>query len=188
MTPAATLTVDGAHTRVLTTADSLFYEHGIGAVRMADIRDQSGVSLRRLYSMFPHKSDLVTAWLEYRHTAWIDMFTGGIDHRVARGEGSADAVFGSLADWLVATHFRGCAFVNALAETAEVTDEHRSVIRRHKQALIDLLRRFTNEPAALAVLIDGAIVQAAVFASTDPVDAARLAAIPLFATSSDRQD
>ncbi|MFT5201567.1 MAG: AcrR family transcriptional regulator [Candidatus Aldehydirespiratoraceae bacterium] len=188
MTPAATLTIDDAHTRVLSAADSLFYEHGIGAVRMTDIRDQSEVSLRRLYSMFPHKSDLVTAWLEYRHTAWLDMFASGIARRAESGEDPADAVFGSLRDWLVATHFRGCAFVNALAETAEVTDEHRHVIRHHKQALIDLLARFTNEPAALAVLLDGAIVQAAVFASADPVTAARHAATPLFATVPNGQD
>ncbi len=188
MSPAPTLTVDDARAAALATADALFYEHGIGAVRMADIRDQSGVSLRRLYSIFPHKSDLVTGWLEYRHKTWIDMFTEGIDNRLTNGEGRADAVFGSLADWLVATRFRGCAFVNALAETAEVTDEHRDVIRRHKLALIDLLSHFTDEAPALAVIIDGTIVQAAVFTSTDPVHAARSAATPLFDASPHRQD
>lgn len=188
MSPAATLTVDDARTAALAAANALFYERGIGAVRMADIRDQSGVSLRRLYSIFPHKSDLVTGWLEYRHKTWIDMFTAGIDSRLANGEEAIDAVFGSLGDWLVATQFRGCAFVNALAETAEVTDEHRNVIRHHKQSLIDLLSRFTDEAAALAVIIDGTIVQAAVFTSIDPVRAARSAATPLFKTSPHRQD
>jgi AcrR family transcriptional regulator len=188
MSPAPALAVDDARTAVLATADALFYEHGIAAVPMADIRDQSGVSLRRLYTMFPHKSDLVTGWLEHRHESWIAMFTNGIDQRLAIGEAAVDAVFGSLTDWLVATDFRGCGFINTLAETGVVTDRHRGIIRHHKQTLIDLLAQFTNEPAALAVVIDGAIVQAAVFTSTGPVDAARHAATSLFNPTSQRLD
>jgi AcrR family transcriptional regulator len=183
MSPAATSTIDEARDAALAAADALFYKRGIAAVPMADIRDQSGVSLRRLYSMFPHKSDLVSGWLEHRHETWIHMFTSGIDRRLATGEASPNAVFGSLADWLVATDFRGCGFINTLAETGEVTDVHLALIRHHKRALIDLLTRFTDEPAALAVVIDGAIVQAAVFASADPVDAARRVATPLFNTT-----
>jgi AcrR family transcriptional regulator len=188
MSPAPALAVDDARTAVLATADALFYEHGIAAVPMAHIRDRSGVSLRRLYSIFPHKSDLVTAWLEYRHESWIAMFTNGIDQRLAIGEAAVDAVFGSLTDWLVATDFRGCGFVNTLAETGVLTDQHRNIIRHHKQTLIDLLARFTDQPSALAFLVDAAIVQAAVFTSTDPVDAARSAATPLFMPPHQRQD
>lgn len=188
MSPAPTLDIDDARVAVLTTADDLFYRHGIAAVSMADIRDQSGVSLRRLYSLFPHKSDLVSGWLEQRHESWMAMFTNGIDQRLAADDGPADAVFGSLTAWLVATEFRGCGFINTLAETGVVTDRHRDIIRHHKQALIDLLGQFTNEPAALAVVIDGAIVQAAVFASTDPVKAARHAATSLFNLTPQRQD
>jgi AcrR family transcriptional regulator len=188
VSPAATLTTEDACAAVLASADALFYERGIGAVRMADVRDQSGVSMRRLYSIFPTKSDLVTGWLEHRHGAWMRMFTTGIDHRLAGGEDPAAAVFGSLGDWLLATSFRGCAFVNALAETAEVTETHRQVIRRHKQGLIDVLARFSDHAPALAVLVDGAIVQAAVFGSTGPVDAAQAAATPLFDVSPPRQD
>jgi AcrR family transcriptional regulator len=188
MSPATKLLVDDARTAALATADLLFYEHGISAVPMADIRDGSGVSMRRLYSMFPHKSDLVAGWLKHRHETWMDMFTTGIDHRLATGQGPADAVFGSLAEWLVRSDFRGCGFVNTLAETGEITDEHRAIIRHHKQTLIDLLARFTDQPAALAVVIDGAIVQAAVFASTAPIDAARAAFGPLFYATSHHKD
>jgi AcrR family transcriptional regulator len=180
MSPPAALTIDSARDAVLSTADALFYRSGIGAVTMADIRDRSGVSLRRLYSMFPHKSDLVSGWLAHRHDSWMTMFESGIDDRVDEGASPLDAVFDSLAAWLVATDFRGCGFVNTLAETGEVTDEHRVIIRHHKQALIAVLARFTTAPDSLAVVIDGAIVQAAVFASTDPVDAARIAARSLF--------
>ena len=180
MIPAAKLIIDDARSAVLATADLLFYEQGISATPMADIRDRSGVSMRRLYSMFPHKADLVAAWLENRHETWMDMFINGINRRLSTGQAPADAVFGSLAEWLVATDFRGCGFINTLAETGEITDEHRAIIRDHKQSLIDLLARFTSQPAALAVAIDGAIVQAAVFASTAPVDAAHAAFGPLF--------
>lgn len=97
-------------------------------------------------------------------------------------------MFGSLTAWLVATEFRGCGFINTLAETGVVTDRHRHIIRHHKQVLIGLLGRFANEPEALAVVIDGAIVQAAVFASTGPVEAARHAATSLFDPTPQRQD
>lgn len=166
---------------VLRAADELFYRHGIGAVTMADIRDRSGVAFRRLYSLFPRKSDLVTGWLTHRHDAWMAGFEGGIDERFANGDAPVDAIFGSLEAWIVATGFRGCGFINTLAETGEVTDEHRAIVRAHKQAIIDVLGRFTDDPEALAVLIDGAVVQASVFSSTAPVDAARRAAATLFA-------
>ena len=67
MSPAATMSVDTARRAVLRAADDLFYVHGIGGVVMSDIRDASGVSMRRLYSMFPSKSELVAAWLTDRH-------------------------------------------------------------------------------------------------------------------------
>lgn len=183
MSPTATLTVDDAREAVLATADDLFYRRGIGAVTLADIRDHSGVSLRRLYSMYPHKSDLVAGWLTQRHDTWMAMFIGGIDDRLETGSTSCDAIFDSLGAWLVATDYRGCGFINTLAETGDVTAEHRAIIRRHKQSLIDALPRFTAYPASLAVLIDGAIVQASVFSSIDPVAASRVAAAPLVVNS-----
>ena len=42
-------------TRPSSAADRLFYEHGIRPVGMDDIRDASGVSLKRLYRLFPAK-------------------------------------------------------------------------------------------------------------------------------------
>ncbi len=179
MSPPPTSTADEARDAILSAADDLFYRRGIAAVTMADIRDRAGVSLRRLYSMYPHKPDLVAAWLESRHTTWITMFTNGIDERLADGAAAGDAIFDSLATWLRATDYRGCGFINTLAETAVVDDRLRGIIRDHKQGLTDVLARFSDHPAALAVLVDGAIVQSSVFSSTAPVVAAQVAAAPL---------
>ncbi len=168
-----------ARTAALDAADTLFYEHGVSGVRIADVRDASGVSMRRLYSMFPAKSDLVAGWLAYRHNTWMAMFEAGIDRRLAEGEKPIDAVFGSIETWMVDTNFRGCGFINTLGE-GRVTDQQRDAISNHKQTLTDSLDRFTDDPRALAVIIDGAIVQAAIFTSTEPVDAAKRVATSLF--------
>ena len=61
MSPTATKSADEARRAVLRAADEFFYAHGIGGVVMSDIRDASGVSMRRLYAMYPSKSELVAA-------------------------------------------------------------------------------------------------------------------------------
>lgn len=179
MSPAATMTVDEARRAILASADESFYRRGIAAVTMARIRDDAGVSLRRLYSLYPTKADLVAGWLEDRHRSWMAWLEAEVATRTSQGVSSVDAVFDALAAWLESTDFRGCGFVNSLAETAEITAEHAAIIRSHKQALIDFLATITDQPESLAVVVDGAIVQAAVFLSTEPIEAARRAAVRL---------
>ncbi len=173
MSPAATFSPGGARTALVEAADAMFYRDGVAGVTMADIRSRSGVSLRRMYALFPAKSDLVTGWLEHRHETWMSWFSDAIEAGVRAGTTPIDAIFETLAIWLEETSYRGCGFLNTLAETAELTAEQHQVIRNHKQTLIDLVADYTNDPAALAVLIDGAIVQAGVFESVDPVFAAQ---------------
>jgi AcrR family transcriptional regulator len=176
MSPAATLTGDDARRAALDAANDLFYPRGIAAVTMAEIRHRSGVSLRRLYEMYPTKADLVEGWLEHRHGSWTTWFETVVGDRIEAGADVVDAIFDTLSKWLTSSDFRGCGFVNALAETAELTPAHRAVIRGHKQSLIDFLATLTPHGSALGVVVDGAIVQAAVFESTEPIEAARHAA------------
>ncbi len=176
MSPAATLDETEAEDASLRAADALFYSQGITAVTMAEIRDTSGVSLRRLYTMYPSKSDLVAAWLNYRHDTWMHGLEAQVSARLVDGEEPVTAIFGAVEAWMVATSFRGCGFINTYAEQSELTDEHRQIIRMHKHALADYLSTLTPSGAAIAVLVDGAIVQAAIFANTDPIHIAREAA------------
>ena len=179
MSPAATQTSDEAVDAVLRAADDLFYRAGISAVKMSDVRDNAGVSMRRLYTMYPHKTDLVSAWLAHRHETWMTSFEFDVGRRLAVGSTPVDAIFDALAAWLQASGFRGCGFINSLAETGVLTAEHKRIIRAHKQAVIDFLAAFTEHPDTLAVLVDGAIIQAAIFRSPEPIVAAKRAAQPL---------
>ena len=184
MSPAATISTDDARRAVLRTADDLFYARGIGGVVMNDIRDASGVSMRRLYAMYPSKHELVAAWLTDRHDRWMSWFTTTVERHAAAGTDPVLATFDAIAEWVASPGYRGCAFINSLAETSEVDDTHRTIIAAHKRDLVEHLAGLATRdrpnapawlPAALAVLIDGAIVQSTVFDSTDPIDAARSA-------------
>jgi AcrR family transcriptional regulator len=176
MSPAATLDHADALDALRHAADSLFYEQGVAGVTVAAIRDASGVSMRRIYELCPSKDDLVTLWLEYRHELWTTQFTAAVAVARATGRSPVDAVFDAIESWMVDTAFRGCGFINTHAEHAVLTDDHRRIIQHHKQHLADWLDGVTGEGQAIAVLVDGAIIQASMFQSTTPIDQARRAA------------
>lgn len=185
MSPAATLDDDTARAAVLRSANAVFYARGVAGVSMADLRDDSGVSLRRLYGLYPSKRELVAAWLTARHTTWMEWFESSIDRSRAAGEEPLLAAFDALAEWATSPGFRGCAFLNTAAETTEIDDSHRRIIADHKQELLAYVASLAEiggyrEPDQLArmigVLLDGAMVEAAVFSSQEPIAAARQAA------------
>jgi AcrR family transcriptional regulator len=187
MSPAATMAEADASRAILAAADALFYERGLALVTMADVRDAAGVSLRRLYALHPSKHDLVAAWLADRHVRWMAWFSAAIDRR-DRDRDALVAAFDALKEWFASPEFRGCAFLNSIAETSEIDDRHRAIVAEHKRAMVAHIAALASRdhseappwlPDALAVLIDGAIVQSAVFASPAPIDAAQRAAAQL---------
>jgi len=152
---------------------------------MAEIRDQANVSLKRLYGIYPSKRELVTAWLDARHVTWMAWFVGAVERIAATGVEPLLATFDAIGEWAVSPGYRGCAFINTSAEITEIDVTHRAIIAAHKAALIDYLaelartsgfRRDRDIGAAIAILLDGAIVQAAIFDSVAPIESARGAA------------
>jgi AcrR family transcriptional regulator len=94
--------------RILQTADRLFYLDGIRAVGVDTIAAEIGISKRTLYNHFPSKDALITAYLERRFVN-------------ARPSDKSPAeqilgTFDSLERRFSAKDFRGCPFVNAVAE------------------------------------------------------------------------
>jgi AcrR family transcriptional regulator len=188
MSPASTLSRESAQESILRSADQLFYERGIAGVGMADVRDSAGVSLRRLYSVYPSKSDLVAAWLEDRHKTWMKWFAESVDGQVEAGVEPVRALFAAIEEWATSPGYRGCAFLNAIAETTEIDDRHRATVAGHKRALIEHVSvvvhgAYPSAPewfaSALGALIDGAVLDSAVFGSLAPIADASSAASTL---------
>src|SRR5450631_4700861 len=146
--------------RILETADRLFYLQGIRAVGVDTIAAEIGISKRTLYNHFPSKDALIAAYLARRFVQRRPSDKPPLEQILA--------TFDSLERRFASRDFRGCPFVNAVAElgtedksvkkTAVAFKESRRVWFR------DLLRQLdVTDPEGLAtqltLLVDGSIAQ-----------------------------
>jgi AcrR family transcriptional regulator len=171
-----------ARDRILDTAKRLFYRDGFRATGIDRIIAESGVAKMSLYRHFASKDDLIAAFLDWRHEHWMSWFTAALDTRLARGEGLA-AVADVLGEWFGQDDFRGCAFINAVAETgATIEPRHFDQAVRHKRDLERYLagvaaRLGLAAPAQAAeeamVCVEGMIVRAQMRPDPRIVDAGR---------------
>ncbi len=184
---------DEARARLLDAAATLFYRRGVHAVGMDDIRAASGVSLKRLYRCFPAKHDLVRAWLRRRDHDWLADLAAAVGHHPPHRRPLA--VFDWLGQWFADPGFRGCAFVNAYGELGATSGDVAQAARDHKLALrayVTTLLRDARIPdpapiaAQLALLIEGAIVTAALTGDPDTAAHARTAAATLLTATPGR--
>ncbi|MFI7358514.1 TetR/AcrR family transcriptional regulator [Streptomyces avidinii] len=158
-----------ARTRLLDTAEELFYRHGIQAVGMDRIRTGSGVPLKRLYRIFPAKESLISAYLERRDRRW----TADLREAVTGAPEPVLAVFDWLAAWFSEPDFRGCAFLNAHGELGAAAP---AVVHTHKAELHALLTELAPSPGLadqLLILAEGATTVAALNPGPEPAHRAR---------------
>ena len=94
--------------RILETADRLFYLQGIHAIGVDTIAAEIGISKRTLYNHFPSKDALIAAYLERRFVAPRPSEKPPVEQILG--------TFDSLERRFSAKDFRGCPFVNAVAE------------------------------------------------------------------------
>jgi AcrR family transcriptional regulator len=175
--------------RILETADRLFYLRGIRAVGVDTIAAEIGISKRTLYNHFPSKDELIAAYLERRFTRApasdkppVEQILGTFD-RLERGFASKG--------------FRGCPFVNAVAELGPEDQSVRKIAVAFKESrrvwFRDLLRQLgVADPEGLAtqltLLVDGSIAQDLVRNDPSMARAAKDAARVLLANAGVRVD
>jgi len=146
--------------RILETADRLFYSRGIRAVGVDTIAAEIGISKRTLYNHFPSKDELIAAYLAGRFVQPppsdnppVDQILGTFD-RLERGFASRG--------------FRGCPFVNAVAELGAEDKSIKKIAIAFKESrrlwFRDLLLQLDVSDAEglatqLVLLVDGSIAQ-----------------------------
>jgi AcrR family transcriptional regulator len=155
-----------ARDRILLTAHDLFYREGIRATGIDRVIAESGVTKVTFYRHFPSKNDLVLAFLAYRHARWMNWFTEALArHGAGRGKG-LDALVPALAEWFGDAGYRGCAFIHSVGELGGALPEVVDIARQHKDdmtaeiaRLLPPSRHRARDAQAIALAVDGAIVQ-----------------------------
>jgi AcrR family transcriptional regulator len=177
------MTEDEARERILSAAEELYYRKGFAAVGMDELRQAAGVSLRRLYGLFPAKSDIVAAVLARRHAEWENALTSAVTDAGDDPRTRLLAVYRYLEDWFCTDGFRGCAFINAFGELGGTNPEVAEIARTHKasfqQYMADLVASTGASPllaAQLSILAEGAQSTAAISGDSNVAVQARGAA------------
>ena len=146
--------------RILVTADRLFYLQGIRAVGVDTIAAEIGISKRTLYNHFPSKDALISAYLQRRFVQPRPSDKSAVERILG--------TFDLLERRFAAKDFRGCPFVNAVAELGAEDRAVRKIAMAFKESrrvwFRDLLIQLGVADAEglatqLTLLVDGSIAQ-----------------------------
>jgi len=146
--------------RILETADRLFYLQGIRAIGVDTIAAEIGISKRTLYNHFPSKDALISAYLARRFVAPRPSDKSPLEQILG--------TFDSLERRFASKDFRGCPFVNAVAELGSEDRAVRKIAVAFKESrrlwFRDLLLQLGVTDAEglatqLTLLVDGSIAQ-----------------------------
>lgn len=176
-----------ARERILEVASELFYRKGIQAVGVDAIISGADVARMSFYRHFKSKEGLVLAFLERRDERFRAWLEGEVVRLAPRVRERPLAVFDALALRFAPEGYRGCAFLNAMAEAADRNDVVHRAAAGHKAKIEDYLARLLRDAGLdaelapdLLLLFDGAVVTAVREGSAEPAfRAKRMAALLL---------
>jgi AcrR family transcriptional regulator len=169
-----------ARSRILATADRLFYGEGIRAVGVDRVVSEAKVTRVTFYRHFSSKDHLISAYLEGRlyhdQEQLAQLRRDHPDDPRAVLTGLVEA----LAEDTAAPGFRGCAYANLTAEYCDsdhparsIAGEHRSwLLREVEELLIDLGAARADVVAEQLVMLRSGAMAVASVGSTENIPAA----------------
>jgi AcrR family transcriptional regulator len=162
--------------RLLETARELFYREGIRAIGVDTIVERSGVGKATLYRHFPTKDELIAAYIEEEDHAHLQLFDEITSSELPPKERLL-AWFQECERRLQEPGFRGCPFLNAMAEIADPEHPAYQCAVKHERALRDRLAQLSQQAGArdpeqladqLLLVVNGALASASLFGEASP--------------------
>ncbi|TKK90813.1 TetR/AcrR family transcriptional regulator [Herbidospora galbida] len=154
-----------ARARLLGTATRLFYMEGLHSVGVDRIVAEAKVTRATLYRHFTGKDELVVAYLREADQAIRDR----VGEAVGSGRPAVEVlrlIAGGIAQDIGSPGFRGCAFLNAVAEYPDPGHPVHQAVLAHREwfllTVTDLLSQVGQPPAEFegrhfVMLRDGAM-------------------------------
>jgi AcrR family transcriptional regulator len=167
--------------KILAAADELFNGQGIRAVGVDSIAAHAGISKRTLYNYYPSKDLLVMAYLSRRYYPVKPSDRPPLDQILH--------VFDWLEHWFASQDFRGCPFVNAVAELGSPAAKIATDFKEQRRLWFrEMLQRLNAKDAdalatQLSILVEGAIATALVRGDPTVARPAKAAAQVLLAAA-----
>ncbi len=153
--------------RILEVASQLFYQKGIQAVGVDAIIVKADVARMSFYRHFKSKEGLVLACILRRDEVLRAWFELEVNRLAPNPKDRPLAVFDVLALRFATERYRGCGFINTMAEMADPEDAAHQAAAEHKTRFQDYLARLLREAGLseehasdLLLLFDGAVVSA----------------------------
>ncbi|WP_431033807.1 TetR/AcrR family transcriptional regulator [Streptomyces sp. P6-2-1] len=137
-----------ARARLLDTATGIFYAEGIHSVGVDRIVAEARVTRATLYRHFAGKEELVLAYLagaDRGIRAQVAAASAGAGNPVER----VRAVAGSIAESIRMPGFRGCAFLNAVAEYPDPAHPIHQAVLAHRRWFLDTVTELLAEAGCL---------------------------------------
>lgn len=165
---------------VLSTAGRLFYSKGISNVGIDQLVSEADITRGTLYRHYKGKVALVSAYLEERHAATLQLIVQQSSQAVGPAA-KIEALFDHLHSRISRPGFRGCAFCLALGELGsspvvrQQVASHKNEVRRFirntlEQGAVD---DFDAKADVLMILYEGVLTAASVGNITDSAVKAR---------------
>jgi AcrR family transcriptional regulator len=105
-----------ARDRILQSAAELFPGGRIRVTGVDALIAHADVAKATFYRHFPSKDDLVAAWLRSPDARWLDVVVAELVGRGFTPLGRLVGFWEVLGEWAETEQFRGCPFLNTLAE------------------------------------------------------------------------
>jgi len=168
----------GPKERILQTAIRLFHKQGYNTTGINQILDEANVAKASLYQHYGSKEDVGVEYLKAARVEWFE----GLDKWVGQKTSAlqkVNACFDFLEYALRSNEFRGCKFINMMAEVGDSSPALYQQIVEHKTKLRmyfhNLIQDMDNETLGdtIYILFEGAIVECKIHKDVWPIKTAK---------------
>ncbi|MEU8797493.1 TetR/AcrR family transcriptional regulator [Spirillospora sp. NPDC048819] len=171
----------GTRDRILRVASGLFQRHGVRAIGLQQVIDETGLGKSLLYREFSSKDELVGAWLRASDAAWWTK----VEAELRRHDGDPARQMLAIVELTLeiarSPDFHGCVFYNTASEFRDAEHPGRREARAHLERMRERLRSLARAAGAeapeeladaLMLLMGGVYVSTSVLGPTGPAAAA----------------
>ena len=128
-----------AREKILSAANTLFFEQGYQGTTIDDVIERSGVSRPTLYTHFSTKEDLGVAYLQFRRQQDLTMIKTAIRQEKTAQDRYLIIII-LVGKMLSESNYRGCRFLNVIAELHDRDNPLVKEALRYMENLHDIIQ------------------------------------------------